>query len=174
MVTTSMRPTDSTMPPIWSCVPIRARIFLPRIIKRRRRDGKRCGRKSRCCRRSNLPHHARGKPGLAPRRLDVFLQEAMAVLAGIAGAGIGPGPAFIVGGAGGLAGGVAIVALWVENFLVAAKTVDRGFDGAVARLDHAGTAHAGDAAIILHPRRHIALEPAHRAAGDVGRVAEGP
>src|SRR5947199_58138 len=54
-----------------------------------------------------LPHDARRKPRLAPRRLDVLLQEAVRFLAGIAGPGIGPGAAFVVGGAGGLAGVVA-------------------------------------------------------------------
>ena len=75
-----------------------------------------------------LPHHARGKPGLPPRRLDVLLQEAMRFLAGIARPGIGPGAAFVVGGAGGLAGVVAVAALEVETLVVAAEAVDRGFD----------------------------------------------
>src|SRR4051812_6077818 len=98
---------------------------------------------------ATLPHHARGKPGLAPRRLDVFFQITMRIAAGIAGPGIGPGPAFVVGGAGGLALVVAFAAAFdVEIPVVAAETVDRGFDRAVAQFDHAGAAHAGDAAIV--------------------------
>src|SRR4051812_5045513 len=122
-----------------------------------------------------LPHHARGKPRLPPRRLDVLLQEALRVLAGIARPRIGPGAAFVVGGAGGLAGVVAAVAaLEIKTLVVAAEAVDRGFDGLVAPFDHTGAAHAGDAAIALHPRRHVAFEPTHRAVGEVGRIAEGP
>src|ERR1700712_1357649 len=37
-----------------------------------------------------LPHHTRRKSGLAPRRLDVFFQEAVRFLADIAWTGIGP------------------------------------------------------------------------------------
>src|SRR6185295_17351383 len=119
--------------------------------------------------------HARGKPGFPPRRLDVLFQEAVRFLAGIAGPRIGPGAAFVVGGAGGLAGVVAAVAAFeIKALVVAAEAVDRGFDRLVAPLDHAGAAHAGDAAIALHPRRHVALEPAHRAVGEVGRITEGP
>ena len=59
-------------------------------------------------RNCHLPHHARGKPRLAPRRLDVFFQEAVRFPAGIARPRIGPGAAFVVGGAGGLAGVVAL------------------------------------------------------------------
>src|SRR4249920_3652602 len=66
-----------------------------------------------------LPHHARGKPGFPARRLDVFLQEAMRFLAGIARPRIGPGAAFVVGGAGGLAGVVAFAAVEVETPVVA-------------------------------------------------------
>src|SRR4029079_11444764 len=121
-----------------------------------------------------LPHHARREPRLAARWLDVLLQEALRLLAGIARPRIGPGAAFVVGGAGGLAGVVAVAALEIETLVVAAETVDRGFGCLVASFDHAGAAHAGDTAIALHPRRHVALEPAHRAVGEVGRIAEGP
>ena len=113
------------------------RIFRRRITRRRRR-WKSCGRVTvlrrnepcpyasaatirrrvalepvRCARMPGdvrLPHHARGKPRLAPRRLDVLFQEAMRFAAGIAGPRIGPGPAFVVGGAGRLAGLVAFAA----------------------------------------------------------------
>src|SRR5215510_14409296 len=89
-----------------------------------------------------LPHHTRRKPGLPSRRLDVLLQEAMRFLAGIAGARVSPGAAFVVGGAGGLAGVVAVAGLEVEILVVAAEAVDRGLDGLGAPLDHAGAAHA--------------------------------
>src|SRR5439155_187379 len=83
-----------------------------------------------------------------------FLQEAVRLLAGIAGPGIGPGAAFVVGGAGGLAGVVAAVAaLEIKTLVVAAEAVDRGFDCLVAPFDHAGAAHAGDTAIALNPHR---------------------
>src|ERR1700722_14955881 len=121
-----------------------------------------------------LPHHARDEPGLAPRRLDFLFQEAVRLLADIARPRIGPGPAFIVLGAGCLAGFVALAAFEDEIAVVTAEPVDRGFDRTVARLDYAGAANARDAASILDPRRHIALQPAHRAAGDIGRVVEAP
>ena len=62
-----------------------------------------------------LPHHAGNKPGLAPRRLDVFFQEAVRIFADIAGPRIGPGPALVVGGAGGLAGVVALARYSIRN-----------------------------------------------------------
>src|SRR5438270_13227051 len=96
--------------------------------------------------RKNLPHYARGKSRLAPRRLDVFVQKAMRRAPGIAGPRVSPGAAFVVGGAGGLAFVIAFAAgLDVEIPVVAAKAVDRGFDGGRLRLDHAGAADAGDA-----------------------------
>src|SRR6202051_1698784 len=122
----------------------------------------------------SLPHHARGKPGLVPRRLYFLLQEAVRFLSDIPRPRIGPGPAFVVVGTGGLADLVALTAFQGEAAVIAAGPVDRGFDRAVARLHHAGAAHARDAAIVLHPRRHAALQPAHRAAGDIGRVVETP
>ena len=98
----------------------------------------------------------------------------MRVAAGIAGPGVGPGAALVVSGAGGLAGLVAVAALQFEILVVAAEAVDRGFDGAVARFDHAGAAHPGDAANVLHPRRHAVLQPAHRAVVGIGRIVEAP
>src|SRR5260370_22932314 len=98
----------------------------------------------------------------------------MRILADIAGARIGPGPAFVVLGAGRLAGLIALVALQPEILVIAAEPVDRKFLDGVARFDHAGAAHARDAAIILDARRHAVLEPAHRAAGVIGRVVETP
>src|SRR4051812_15685869 len=123
---------------------------------------------------ASLPHDARDKPRLAPRRLDVLFQIAVRVAADIAGSCIGPGAAFVVGGARRLAGLVAFSAFHVEIAIVAAETVDRGFDRTAVLLDHAGAAHAGDAAIVLGARRHVALEPAHRAAGGIGRIIEAP
>src|SRR5580704_2223005 len=121
-----------------------------------------------------LPHHAPDESGLAPRRLNFLFQEAVRFLADIARPRIGPGSAFVVFGAGCLADFVALSPFESETAIVAAGAVDRGFDRAVARLHHAGAAYARDAAIVLHPRRHTALQPAHRAAGDIGRVVEAP
>src|SRR5229473_7546941 len=121
-----------------------------------------------------LPHHARDEPGLAPRRLDFLFQEAVGGFSGISRPRIGPGPALVVAGAGRLALIVAVAAFQFETAIIAAGPVDRGLDRAIARFDHAGAAHAGDAAIVLGARRHVALEPADRAAGDVGRVVEAP
>src|SRR6202795_4040308 len=121
-----------------------------------------------------LPHHARDEPGLAPRRLDFLFQEAVRGFSGIARPRIGPGPALVVAGAGRLAFVVAVAAFHFETAIIAAGPVDRGFDRAGARFDHAGVAHARDAAIVLGARRHVALEPADRAAGDIGRVVEAP
>src|SRR5882757_1405935 len=120
------------------------------------------------------PDHAGNQPGLAARRLDLFFQETMRLPPDISRTGIGPGPAFIVGGAGGLAGFVALAAFDVEIAVIAAEPVDRGFDRAVARFHHAGAAYARNAAGILDPRRHAALQPAYRAAADLGRIAKTP
>src|SRR5882724_6611459 len=98
----------------------------------------------------------------------------MRILAGIARPGIGPGAAFVVGGAGGGAGFITVAAFKIEILVVAAEAVDRGFDRIVLRFDHAGAADAGDAATILDPRRHAALEPAHRTTGRIGRIVEAP
>ena len=121
-----------------------------------------------------LPHHARGKSRLPARRLDVFLQEAVGFLAGVAGPRVGPGAALVVGGAGGLAGIVAIAGLDVEVLVIAAEAVDRGLHRAIARLDDAGAADTRNAAAVRHPRRHAVLEPADRAGGHVGRIVEAP
>src|ERR1700733_6848041 len=91
---------------------------------------------------ATLPHHPRGKPGLAARRLDFLFQEAVRFLADIAGARKSPGAAFVVFGAGRLAGLVALAALHCKSVVIAAGAVDRGFLRAVAWLHHAGAAHA--------------------------------
>src|SRR5205085_1530620 len=124
--------------------------------------------------RRYLPHHPRNEPGPAPRRLDFLFQEAMGFPADISSPDIGPGPAFIVAGAGRLAKLVAFAAFHLKTLVVTAGAIDGGFNGPVARLDDAGAAHARDAAIFRHARRHVALQPAHRATGDVGRIAERP
>src|SRR5689334_2857419 len=98
----------------------------------------------------------------------------MRLLSDIAGPREGPGAAFVVGGAGRLADFVILAALDVEAFVVAARAIDRGLLGKAARLHHAGAAHARDAAIVLHARRHIALQPAHRAGHGIGRIIEAP
>src|SRR5271154_4922934 len=90
--------------------------------------------------RIRLPHHARDKPGLAPRRFYFLLQVAMRFLADIARAGEGPGPAFVVVGTGRLAGLAALAGLQAEITVIATEPVDRGFHRAVAQLQHAGTA----------------------------------
>src|ERR1700761_1282427 len=91
-------------------------------------------------------HHAGDEPGPAPRRLDFLFQEDMRFLADISRPGIGPGPALIVGGTGGLAIFVALIALEFEIAVIAADSIDRGFDPGGARLDHAGAANARHAA----------------------------
>src|SRR5882757_783768 len=78
-----------------------------------------------------LPHHARHESGLAARRLDFLFQEAVRFLPDITRPHIGPGPAFVVGGAGGLAEIVAFAALHLETLVIAARTIDRGLDGPI-------------------------------------------
>src|SRR5262249_37412866 len=119
-------------------------------------------------------HHTRRKTRLVARRLDVLFQEAMRFLADIAGTRVGPGAAFVVGGAGRPAGLVALLALDLEALVVAADPIDRTLDAPPDTHDHAGAAHAGDAAIVLHPRRHRVLEPAQRADRGIGRIVEAP
>src|SRR5665213_2705756 len=121
-----------------------------------------------------LPHHARNNPGAAARRLYVLFQETVRLFADVSRAGKSPGAAFVVVGAGRLAGLVVFAILQRVIAVVAAGAVDRGFDRTVARLDDAGAAHAGTTAIILDAGRHAILQPAHRAAGDIGRIVEAP
>src|ERR1700732_1459878 len=121
-----------------------------------------------------LPHHAGGKPRLAPRRLDILLQEAVSVFSDISRPRIGPGPAFIVAGASRLAGFVAVAPLEVETAVITAEPVNRGLDRSIARLDHAGAAHARDAAIIRDAGRHAVLQPADRTAGGIAWIVEAP
>src|SRR5882724_6692879 len=121
-----------------------------------------------------LPHHARDKPRLAPRWLDVLFQKAVSIFSGISRPCIGPGPAFVVASASRLAGFVAVTPLEVEIAVIPAEPVNRGLDRSIARFDHAGAAHARDAAIILDARRHAVLQPADRTARDIARIVEAP
>src|SRR5215469_3681188 len=121
-----------------------------------------------------LPDYARNKSGAAPRRFDVLFQEAMGGFSDIAGPRKGPGAAFVIGGAGGTAGLFALAALHLETAVVAAGPVDRRFDRAVARFHHAGAAHARNATIVGHERRHGALQPAHRIRRRIVRIVETP
>src|SRR5258705_3139 len=129
-------------PGTWACAASRcgpgypvsvSRGFSPRCIEQtlmvRRRSCAATGARWRRRRRSSplnprLPHHAGRKSRLAARRLDVLFQKAMRFAPGIAGAGIGPGAAFVVGGAGRLAGVVAVLGAEIEAFLVATQSVD--------------------------------------------------
>jgi hypothetical protein len=98
----------------------------------------------------------------------------MRLLADIACPRKGPGPTLVFGGAGRLADFVVVAVFQFETAIVAAGPVDRGLDRPVSWLDHAGAADAGDAAIVLDPRGHRALEPADGARGGIGRVVEAP
>src|SRR6185503_17703666 len=59
-----------------------------------------------------------------------------------------------------LAGGARRIGHRIEKAIVSAKTVDRIFKRALARLDHAAAAHARHAADIFLAWRHLALQPA--------------
>src|SRR6202047_1975253 len=119
-----------------------------------------------------LPHHARDKPRLAPRRLYCLFSKAVEIFSDIPRPGTGPGPAFVVAGAGRLAGFVAVTPLEVEIAVIPAEPVNRGLDRSIARFDHAGTAHARDAAITLDARRHAVLQPADRTTRGIARIVE--
>src|SRR5882724_1198459 len=121
-----------------------------------------------------LPHHARDKPRLAPRRLDFLFQKTVSIFSDISRPRIGPGPAFVVAGAGRLAGFVAVAPLEIEIAVIPAEPVNRGLDRSIARFDHAGTAHARDATITLDARRHAVLQPADRTASCIARIIEAP
>src|ERR1700742_4555109 len=121
-----------------------------------------------------LPHHARDKSRLAPRRLDFLFQKAMRVFSDISSPRIGPGPASIVAGASGPAGFVALPPLQLETMVVTAEPVDRGFDRTVMRFDHSRPAHARDAATILDAGWNAALQPADCAARSFVRIVETP
>src|SRR5579872_5338397 len=125
-------------------------------------------------RRRRSPHHTRNKSRPAVGRLDFLFQEAVRLLADIAGSCIGPRAALVVGDASSVAGLVALVAFQLERTVIAPGAVDRCFDRPIARLDHAGATHAGDAAIVLHPWRHRILQPAHRTRRRIVWIVEAP
>src|SRR5258708_29953753 len=107
------------------------------------------------------------------RRHHVVFQVAPRFRAKIAGSDIGPGAALGVGVAGRLAGLARCIGRYFEIAIVAADAINRELPHAVARLDDAGAMNAGCGGAVLHPRRHLALEPAHRR--PIGaRIVEAP
>src|SRR5713101_2612294 len=126
-----------------------------------------------CARRLPLPHHARNAARLVVRRHHVIFQEAPHFRTEIAGSHIGPGAALGFGVAGRLAGFARRIGRYLEIAIIAASAINGKLPHAVARLDEAGAADAGCGGAILHPRRHLALEPARRRPIG-GRVVEAP
>src|SRR5258708_18111094 len=107
------------------------------------------------------------------RRHYVVFQVAPRFRAEIAGPYIGPGAALGFGGAGRLAGFARRVGRYLEIAIVATGAINGELPHPVARLDDAGAMNAGCGGAVLHPRRHLALEPAHRR--PIGaRIVEAP
>src|SRR5258708_20165140 len=107
------------------------------------------------------------------RRHYVVFQVAPRFRAEIAGPDIGPGAALGVGVAGRLAGLARRIGRYLEIAIVAAGAINGELPHPVARLDDAGAMNAGCGGAVLHPRRHLALEPAHRR--PIGaRIVEAP
>src|ERR1700742_4578735 len=121
-----------------------------------------------------LPDYTGGKAGLAPWRLDFLLQKTVRLAADISRARIGPGPALVVGAAGRLAGLLVLAALEFKAAVVAARAVGRDFLRAVARLDHAGTAHSRYATVVADARRHAVFQPADGRMRNIVRIVEAP
>ena len=96
------------------------------------------------------------------RRRQAVLEDAARTQIRIARPRIGPGAALAVGLAGGPAAFAAGVGGHLDGPKVAARTVDRVFAVAAARLDDAGAADPGRGVPRLDPGRHLVLEPAHR------------
>src|SRR6266850_1510319 len=94
------------------------------------------------------------------RRHHVIFQVAPRFRAEIAGPYIGPGAALGFGVAGRLAGLARRTGRYLEIAIVAAGTINGELPHGVARLDDAGAMNAGCGGAVLHPRRHLALEPA--------------
>src|SRR5262249_42894077 len=124
--------------------------------------------------RTRSAHDAGDAARTAARRLDRILEKALRGNGAIAGAQIGPGAAMAVGLACCRARLAARGDRGLERAVVAADAVDRIFGFAERRLDHAGAAHAGDAAARLGARHHFALEPAHRLLAERRRIREAP
>src|SRR5258708_15355438 len=107
------------------------------------------------------------------RRHYVVFQVAPRFRAEIAGPYIGPGAALGFGVAGRLAGFARRVGRYLEIAIVATGAINGELPHPVARLDDAGAMNAGCGGAVLHPRRHLALEPAHRRTIG-GRIIEAP
>lgn len=75
---------------------------------------------------------------------------------------IGPRPAAGLVLAGSGAGFAGRVGWRLEGAIISAIAIDRIFDGACPRFDHAGATHTGDAARCLYARHYFALEKTHR------------
>src|SRR5271168_3470535 len=80
----------------------------------------------------------------------------------IAGTDIGPGAALRLALASRRAGCARTVRGRIEVPVIAAAAIDAEFKILGHRLVDAGAAHAGNAAVALHARRHALLEPADR------------
>src|SRR5258708_22644545 len=107
------------------------------------------------------------------RRHHVILKGAPRFSDKIAGPDIGPGATLGVGIAGRLAGLARRIGRDLKIAIVAAGAINGELPHPVARLDDAGAMNAGCGGAVLHPRRHLALEPAHRR--PIGaRIVEAP
>src|SRR5215470_4899637 len=121
----------------------------------------------------SLTHDPRDAARLVARRHHAVLQVAPRVGTEITGPHIGPGAAMGFGLAGRLAGFARRTGLNLEIAIIAARAIDGKLPQTVARFDHTGSVDAGCGGAVLHPRRHLVLEPAHgRTIG--GRVVETP
>src|ERR1700730_3036659 len=107
-----------------------------------------------------LPHHARDTAGTVLRAGQVILEEACGRCAAIARPGIGPGSALRLTRARGRATLAARVGGKLEAAVVAAEAIDPELHRIAARLDDAGTAHAGHAAARGDARGDARFEPA--------------
>ena len=85
---------------------------------------------------------------------DFVLQVAARGRPDIAGPHVGPGAAFVLRVAGGLARRAFRIGRGLEVAVVAAEAVNRIFNAAAPRLDHAGAAHARHAALVFDARWH--------------------
>src|ERR1019366_2539960 len=121
-----------------------------------------------------LSHHTGNAARLVSRPRDLVFQIAARGWPDIAGPHIGPGAAFVLGVAGSLARSAGRFGCGLEIAVVAAEAVDGEFRRALARLDHAGPAHPRHAALVLDPRRHLALQPANGERIFRARIGEAP
>src|SRR5258708_12683592 len=107
------------------------------------------------------------------RRHHVILQVAPRFRAKVDGTDIGAGATLGVGIAGRLAGLARRIGRDLKIAIVAAGAINGELPHPVARLDDAGAMNAGCGGAVLHPRRHLALEPAHRRP-IAARIVEAP